>query len=138
LRTFLLNDDEPYVPHSRPIVLVVEDDAANRALMVEVLKIHGFHVEESRDGQVALNLFKNIGPSLIIMDVEIPSVHGLEVCRRIRTSSNVPILMVTGSSDPETAVEILKAGADAFLSKPFGIDQLVQHVEELIGQSSSG
>jgi|TARA_Y100000294_G_scaffold147076_1_gene142823 DNA-binding response OmpR family regulator len=106
--------------------------------MSEVLKIHGFHVEEARDGRDALNLFENVGPSLVIMDVKIPSVDGLEVCRRIRTGSNVPILMVTGASDANTAVEIQKAGANTFLSKPFGIDQLVQRVEELIIQSSSG
>ena len=79
-----------------PLILIVEDDFSNNALMSEVLQIHGYRIESTRDGQEALDVFGKIEPSLVIMDVGIPSIDGLEVCRQMRMQSAVPILMVTG------------------------------------------
>ena len=118
--------------HLTPTVLIVEDDISNNRMMSDVLNIHGFRVEAVHDGQAALDLFENIDPSLVIMDIGIPTVDGLEVCRRMRIQSNVPILIVTGLADEDTVNRILESGANAYLVKPFDIHVLVQQTKELI------
>ena len=118
------------------LVLIVEDDFANNELMSEVLKIHGFRVEGVQDGQDALDLFEKIDPSLVIIDIGVPTVDGLEVCRRMRMESQVPILMVTGRAGGNTANSILEAGADAYLAKPFDIEEFLRLVEGLVDGSS--
>jgi two-component system response regulator MtrA len=119
---------EPY-----QIILLVEDDFANNELMSEVLKINGYQVETAGDGNAALELFEKISPSLVVLDVGIPNVGGLEVCRRMRVQSDVPILMVTGRADAETVLLIRKSGANAYLPKPFDIKLFAQQVTSLIG-----
>jgi DNA-binding response OmpR family regulator len=114
------------------IVLLVEDDFANNELMSEVLKINGYQVEAAGDGNAALELFEKISPSLVVLDVGIPNVGGLEVCRRMRVQSDVPILMVTGRADAETVLLIHKSGANAYLPKPFDIKLFAQQVTSLI------
>lgn len=120
-----------------PTVLIVEDDHLNNMLMSEVLKVHGFRVEAVQDGQDALDLFSNIDLSLVIMDIGIPTVDGLEVCRRMRSQSDVPILIVTGRADGDTVNSIMEAGADAYLAKPFDIDVLVQQAEAIMKSPSA-
>ena len=119
-----------------PTVLIVEDDISNNRLMSDVLNMHGFRVEAVHDGQAALDLFGNIDPSLVIMDIGIPTVDGLEVCRRMRIQSNVPILMVTGRADRDTVNSIMEAGANAYLAKPFDIDVFAQRAKEIIKSPS--
>jgi two-component system response regulator MtrA len=119
------------------VVLIVEDDLANNELMSEVLKINGYRVETASDGNAALELFEKINPSLVVLDVGIPNVGGLEVCRRMRVQSNVPILMVTGRADAETVLLIRMSGANAYLPKPFDIKLFAQQVISLIGAATA-
>ena len=124
------------MPQPAPSVPIVEDDLSNSELMREVLNLHGFRVEGVRDGQAALDLFERIDLSLVVMDIGIPIVDGLEVCRRMRIQSDVPILMVTGRADEDTVSSILEAGANAYLAKPFDIDDFMREVEALVDGSS--
>ena len=118
-----------------PLILIVEDDIANNKLKSEVLSIHGYRVEATHDGQDALALFDTIDPALVIMDVGIPTIDGFEVCRRMRLQSSVPILMVTGWTDPDTVNRLMDGGATGYMPKPYDIVELVQWIEEAINLS---
>lgn len=118
-------------------VLVVDDEPAVRDAVQRALKLDNYDVETAADGVEALNSLKVAAPDLIVLDLLMPKVDGLEVCRRLRAAGDsTPILMLTARDSVENRVEGLDAGADDYLVKPFALDELLARVRALLRRSS--
>ena len=121
---------------SQPTVLVVEDEAS----FVEALQIglsrEGFRVEVAGDGVEALERFNQVKPDIVLLDVMLPRVSGLDVCRQIRAQSSVPIIMVTAKSGEIDTVVGLEVGADDYVTKPYRIRELVARIRALLRRAS--
>jgi two-component system response regulator MprA len=118
-------------------VLVVEDDAAVREALERALGFEGYQIETARDGAVALSAISKDDKDLVILDVMMPYVDGIETCRRIRASGNtIPILMLTAKAAVCDRVEGLDAGADDYMTKPFALDELLARIRALLRRSS--
>lgn len=118
-------------------VLVVDDEPAVRDAVQRALKLDNYDVETAADGVEALNSLKVSAPDLIVLDLLMPKVDGLEVCRRLRAAGDsTPILMLTARDSVENRVEGLDAGADDYLVKPFALDELLARVRALLRRSS--
>jgi len=121
---------------SSPTVLVVEDEES----FVEALQIglqrEGFIVEVARDGREALDLFEATDPDLVLLDVMLPRISGIDVCREIRTKSQVPIIMVTAKGEEIDTVVGLEVGADDYVPKPYRLRELVARMRSLLRRSS--
>ena len=102
----------------RDLILIVDDNADIRAFVRLCLESHEFQVIESQDGEDAIKQFERQSPSLIVLDLGIGQPDGLEICRRIRTFSDVPIIILTSSEDEMTEAMCLAAGANDFITKP--------------------
>ncbi|MBV7412397.1 response regulator transcription factor [Dermabacteraceae bacterium TAE3-ERU5] len=110
-------------------VLVVDDDAAIAEMVSIVLRTKGYESRVCGDGLEALDSFADYEPDLILLDVMLPGMNGVEVCRRIRQQSLVPIIMLTALTDTADVVEGLEAGADDYLTKPFEPEELVARIK---------
>ncbi|MGI9584228.1 MAG: response regulator transcription factor [Acidimicrobiia bacterium] len=118
-------------------VLIVEDDAAVREALERALGFEGYEIETARDGAVALEAIGKDETDLVVLDVMMPFVDGIETCRRIRASGNtVPILMLTAKAAVGDRVEGLDAGADDYMTKPFALDELLARIRALLRRSS--
>ncbi|KAA3640967.1 MAG: DNA-binding response regulator [Armatimonadetes bacterium] len=118
-------------------VLVVEDDPAVREALVRALGFEGYSVETARDGGVALSMVRENNFDLILLDVMMPHVDGIETCRRIRASGDdIPILMLTAKAAVGDRVEGLDAGADDYVTKPFALDELLARIRALLRRST--
>ena len=114
-------------------VLVVDDDAVLRRVVRAVLEADGFKVIEAHDGTQGLALAASERPSVVILDVMMPGLDGVEVCRRI-DHSTTKVLMLTALGDVTTEVASLEAGARGYLTKPFSSMELLDRVEDLLKQ----
>ena len=112
-------------PH---LIMVVDDEQSYRDALSVALQREGFLVVTAADGAEALERFEVTKPSLILLDVMLPKVSGIDVCREIRTRSRVPIIMVTARSAEIDAVVGLEVGADDYVSKPFRLRELIARV----------
>jgi len=110
-------------------ILVVDDDAALSEMIGIVLESEGFQPEFAADGSTALEMFGTNQPDLILLDLMLPGIDGIEVCQRIRAESGVPIIMLTAKSDTADVVLGLEAGADDYVPKPFKPRELVARVK---------
>jgi two-component system response regulator RegX3 len=106
-------------------VLVVEDEASFVEALVVGLEREGFRVHVARDGAEALELFELVQPDLVLLDLMLPRVSGIDVCRSLRARSSVPIIMVTAKSSEIDTVVGLEIGADDYVAKPFRMRELV-------------
>ncbi len=109
-------------------ILVIEDDASIRELIELGLSAAGFDVITAADGWSGLGRFRDERPDLVVLDLMLPGIGGLEVCRQIRTVSVVPIVMLTALSESSDVVAGLEAGADDYVTKPFELPVLVARV----------
>jgi DNA-binding response OmpR family regulator len=119
-----------------PTILVVEDDRRIAALVVKNLEAAGYVCAVARDGDEALAEFARLEPALVVLDLGLPGVGGLEVTRRLRRGSDVPILMLTSRSSESDKVLGLEVGADDYLTKPFGTSELVARVRALLRRTT--
>jgi DNA-binding response OmpR family regulator len=121
-----------------PTILVVEDDARIAELIVKNLEAAGYVCRVSGDGTQALADFERWKPSLILLDLGLPNIDGLEVTRRVRNTSDVPILIVTARSAEGEKLLGLEVGADDYVTKPFSTAELVARVRALLRRSTGG
>ena len=112
----------------RPIILVVDDEESYRDALSVALEREGFHVETAADGPEAIAQFDRFHPALVLLDVMLPRMSGVDVCRELRTRSQVPIIMVTARNSEIDAVVGLEVGADDYITKPFRLRELVARV----------
>jgi DNA-binding response OmpR family regulator len=110
-------------------VLVVDDDADIRDLVGELLRRAGHEVIEAPDGESGLKLFYAQQPDLVVLDVSMPGLDGWEVLKRIRELSDLPVLMLTARAEELEKVRGLRAGADDYVTKPFGRQELLARVD---------
>jgi DNA-binding response OmpR family regulator len=113
-------------------ILVVDDDLELSGLIGYALRQAGYMVVEAGDGIAALDVFERESPALVILDVNLPRLSGLEVCRKIRAASRVPVMMLTVRSAEEDQVQALDLGADDYLTKPFSPRTLLARVRALL------
>ncbi|MFM7093265.1 MAG: response regulator [Actinomycetota bacterium] len=113
-------------------VLVVEDEESFIEALQVGLKREGFRVEVARDGMQALDLFDIIRPDLVLLDVMLPKVSGIDVCRQLRKRSQVPIIMVTAKAAEIDTVVGLEVGADDYITKPYRLRELVARMRAVM------
>jgi two-component system response regulator MprA len=113
-------------------ILIIEDEDRIRQFLQRGLSFEGYRIDAAAEGQTGLDLFRENPPDLVLLDLMLPGMDGLEVCRRIRAASEVPILMLTAKETIEDRVVGLDAGADDYLVKPFAFDELVARVRALL------
>jgi two-component system response regulator MprA len=114
-------------------VLVADDDRAIRESLVRALELEGYVVISAADGAAALTLIRDETPDAVVLDVMMPSVDGLTVCRVLRSERNrIPILMLTARTETPDRVAGLDAGADDYLAKPFDLDELLARLRALL------
>jgi DNA-binding response OmpR family regulator len=117
-------------------VLVVEDEGSIASFVALYLKNAGYSVKAAATGQEALAQASSVQPSMIILDLMLPDIDGIEVCRRIRKSSDVPILMLTARDEDVDKIIGLEVGADDYLTKPFNPRELVARVKSVLRRSA--
>jgi two-component system response regulator RegX3 len=113
-------------------ILIVEDEESFVQALVLGLKREGFLVKIARDGAEALTLFDVVRPDLVLLDVMLPKVNGIDVCRELRAKSRVPIIMVTAKTTEIDAVVGLEVGADDYVTKPYRLHELVARVRAVL------
>jgi two-component system, OmpR family, response regulator RegX3 len=111
-----------------PLILVVDDEQSYRDALSVALQREGFLVETAADGPEAIARFDATRPALVLLDVMLPKISGIDVCRELRTRSRVPIIMVTAKTSEIDAVVGLEVGADDYVSKPFRLRELIARV----------
>ena len=123
-----------------PLILVVDDEQSYRDALRVALEREGFRVEVAADGPEALEQFERTRPSLVLLDVMLPRISGVDVCRELRARSQVPIIMVTARNAEIDAVVGLEVGADDYVTKPFRLRELVARVRAALrrGRSEDG
>ena len=112
----------------QPRILVVDDEPQLTRVLRTGLKSRGYDVRAAADGLAGFEAFTDWHPDLVITDLAMPNVDGLELCRRVRAISQVPIIVLSAKGEEKTKVEALDLGADDFVTKPFGIDELLARV----------
>ena len=117
-------------------VLVVDDDATVREVVVDYLRNAGHEVHEAVDGAGALDAVRQVDTDLIVLDVMMPGIDGLEVCRRLRRYSEVPIVLLTALGGEQDRVVGLEIGADDYVTKPFSPRELVLRVDSILRRSA--
>jgi two-component system response regulator RegX3 len=122
----------------RTTVLLVEDEESFVDALVVGLQREGFRVQVARDGVEALELFEKIDPDVILLDVMLPRLSGIDVCRQIRLTSQVPIIMVTAKASEIDTVVGLEVGADDYVSKPYRLRELVARMRAAIRRVPTG
>ena len=113
-------------------VLVVEDEDSFVDALTVGLKREGFHVSVARDGAEAIEIFDDVQPDLVLLDVMLPKMSGIDVCRELRSRSTVPIIMVTAKGSEIDTVVGLEVGADDYVSKPYRLRELVARMRAVL------
>ncbi len=119
-------------------ILVVDDEPQITRVLRTVLTSQGYQVRTAGEGESALTNFTEWRPELIITDLFMPRMDGVELCRRIRAVSNIPIIILSVKGEERAKVEALDAGADDYVTKPFGTDELLARVRAGLRRSSGG
>lgn len=113
-------------------ILVIEDEQKISDFLRRGLTYEGFHVEIANDGEAGLKAARDTPPHVVILDVMLPGLDGLEVCRRLRAAGPIPILMLTAKDSVADRVKGLESGADDYLVKPFAFEELIARVRALL------
>ena len=120
---------------SKKRILVVDDEQQITLVLRSGLAKHGYDVRVAAEGESALELFRLWTPDLVVTDLSMPNMNGLELCRRLRSTSSVPIIVLSVKGDESTKVEALDSGADDYVTKPFGIGELLARVRAALRRS---
>ena len=122
---------------NRARILVVDDEPQLTRVLRTGLKSRGYDVRAAADGLAGFEAFNDWHPDLVITDLAMPNVDGLELCRRLRAVSQVPIIVLSAKGEEKTKVAALDLGADDFVTKPFGIDELLARVRASLRRAST-
>lgn len=122
---------------NRARILVVDDEAQLTRVLRTGLGARGYEVRTASEGKTALEIFKEWLPDLVITDLAMPGMDGLELSRQLRAVSQVPILVLSAKGEEKTKIEALDLGADDFVTKPFGIDELFARVRAALRRAAS-
>jgi two-component system, OmpR family, response regulator RegX3 len=125
------------VTNNDATVLLVEDEHSFVEALTVGLKREGFRVQVARDGAEAIDLFESVRPDLVLLDVMLPKVSGIDVCRELRRRSQVPIIMVTAKGSEIDTVVGLEVGADDYVTKPYRLRELVARMRAVLRRRSS-
>ena len=123
-------------------MFIIEDDDHFRETFIDVMSLRGIEVTGARTGDEAIKALKQLNPSIIIMDVQLPDVHGFDLCRRVKGLDNqkdTPVIFVSASTqyaDPRDRVDGLLAGAEQFLPKPITVEKLWSEIELVLSGHS--
>jgi DNA-binding response OmpR family regulator len=117
-------------------ILVIDDDIAITELMSMLLKTFGFEVTTTNIAEEGLRLVHEFEPHIILLDLMMPDIDGWQVCKRIRKTSNVPILVLSALNEPRMVASVLDAGADDFLVKPVPSGVLVANIKKLLRRNT--
>jgi two-component system KDP operon response regulator KdpE len=109
-------------------ILVVDDESQITRVLRTALSSHGYDIRVANDGETALEIMKDWSPDLVITDLAMPNIDGLELCRRLRTKTQIPIIVLSVRGEERTKVKALDAGADDYVTKPFGMEELLARV----------
>lgn len=118
-------------------IIVIDDDTAVTDLMSVLLKTHGFEVRATNNSVEGLNLIREEEFDLVILDLMMPEMDGWEVCKEVRTFSQVPIIVLSALNDPSMVASVLDAGADDYLTKPTPSRVLVAHINRLTRRNTT-
>ena len=121
-----------------PRILIVDDEPAVTDLLAYNLRAANFEVLVAADGREALRLARDAEPDLVLLDLMIPEVDGLEVCRELRKSSSVPVIMITARGEETDRVVGLELGADDYVSKPFSVRELMARIKVVLRRRRAG
>jgi two-component system, cell cycle response regulator DivK len=117
------------------LILIVEDNEKNRKLERDVLQFHGYRTMEAETGEDGVRLARESSPALVLMDIQLPGISGIEALRRLRADSEtqgIPVMAVTASAMTQDRQTILAAGFDGYLSKPISLKEFVAAVRALL------
>ena len=117
-------------------ILIVDDEQQITRVLRRSLSTKGYEVQIASDGEEGMEVFRQWHPNLVITDLSMPNMGGLELCRRIRKSSRVPIIILSVKGDERMKVEALDTGADDYITKPFGMDELYARVRAALRRAS--
>jgi len=118
-------------------ILVVDDDPQIRRVLRTALIEHGYEATDARNGEEAIERLREEKPSLIILDMNMPGMNGLETCRTIRTTSNIPIIMLTVRDSEADKIAALDAGADDYVTKPFSSPELLARIRAALRRATN-
>ena len=114
--------------NDHPHILVVDDEAQITRVLRTTLSAQGYDIRVANSGEMALEIMKDWAPNLIITDLSMANIDGVQLCREVRTVSSVPIIVLSVRDKEQQKVEALDAGADDYVTKPFGMDELLARV----------
>ena len=118
-------------------ILIVEDNDLNLKLFRDLLSANGYETFETKDGMEAISLTRNMKPDLILMDIQLPEISGLEITQKIKADpeiSQIPVVAVTAFAMKDDEEKILAAGCQAYISKPISIDHFLSTVKSFLGE----
>jgi len=118
-------------------IIVIDDDTAVTELLSVLLKTHGFDVRATNNSTEGLNMVRDQNFDLVILDLMMPEMDGWEICKEIRSFSQVPIIVLSALNDPSMVASVLDAGADDYLTKPTPSRILVAHINRLVRQNGT-
>ena len=121
---------------NKPVILIVEDDISVRNLMVTTLKTHDYRYLVAENGAEAILEASSHNPDVVFLDLGLPDMDGIEVIRKIRSWSNMPIIVISARSEDMDKIEALDAGADDYLTKPFSVEELLARLRVTVRRLS--
>ena len=124
-------------PASTPMVLVVEDEPGIASVLSAYLERDGLRIRVAQDGEEALQHFRQLRPDLVLLDIHLPKVDGIDVLRMIRNDSEVPVIMVTALADDVDKLLALRLGADDYVVKPFNPPEVVARVRAVLRRTQA-
>ncbi|MEJ7577528.1 MAG: response regulator transcription factor [Pyrinomonadaceae bacterium] len=121
----------------KPRILIVDDEPQIARVLRTGLAARGYETRVAADGESGMETYQDWHPDLVVTDLAMPNMSGLELCRRLRTVSQIPIIVLSVRGDEHTKVEALDAGADDYVTKPFGIDELLARIRAALRRTAA-
>jgi two-component system KDP operon response regulator KdpE len=121
--------------HTRPHILVVDDEPQITRVLRTSLNAQGYEIRVANDGETALEIAKDFAPDLVITDLAMPNMNGIELCRNLRKISHVPIVVLSVRGEERSKIEALDSGADDYITKPFSTGELLARVRAALRRS---